>query len=177
MDPYRTFTLLRVNELTVIRHGLFHPWYELTDGQFIYGKIKYTSWTKRGALLECFDGAWKVKPKSWLTQSLRINTVDGQSVGEVTRKWSSCAMTVKLNNQFEAKLAHEKLFSKVYALTTIRFGEIFRLKKNFFKLKRPFTVTLDRALLPSIPNLPLLILLGVQLQLLRQMEGAAAASV
>ncbi|WP_419699096.1 hypothetical protein [Mucilaginibacter sp. NFX135] len=32
MNQYRSFDLLKTNELSVIRHGFFRPWFELTDG-------------------------------------------------------------------------------------------------------------------------------------------------
>jgi hypothetical protein len=51
------------SELTVIRHGFFRSWYELTDGQFIYGKLSYVGWTRPTAILETASNRWEIVPK------------------------------------------------------------------------------------------------------------------
>jgi hypothetical protein len=177
MDPYRTIALLRTNQLTVTKRGWIHPCYQLTDGQFCYGKLKYTSWTRRGAWLETFDGVWRVSPKSWLSQSFFIWSSEGEKLGEVIQKWWSCKMNIVLKDNFEAAFTRKKFFSKSYTLANDQAGEILKVDQKYFNFKRPLTVTFEPNLIKTIPNLPLLMLLGVQLVLFRQAEAAAAATV
>jgi hypothetical protein len=77
MDQFRSFDQLRAPELLVLRHGFLRPWYELTDGQFSYGKLTYTSALKRACTLETASGNWTVKRKSWLGRKFIIEQPDG----------------------------------------------------------------------------------------------------
>jgi hypothetical protein len=42
MNQFRSFDQLRTNELIIIRNGFFRPSFELSDGQFSYGKLSHS---------------------------------------------------------------------------------------------------------------------------------------
>ena len=169
---YRPFDQLRTNELTVTRCGWFHPVYELTDGQFSYGKLSYKGWTQRSAVIETADTVWTVVPTSIFSRKFLIN-INGGNVGEVAQDIWSRKTTVSMNNGFRALFMTKKLISRTYTLMNDEYGDIFNLKQAFWTIKKPFSISYDQTILKKLPDLPLLMLLGVHQALLRQQQAAA----
>jgi hypothetical protein len=175
MGNYRAFDQLRSNELTVIRHGWFRPWYELTDGQFMYGKLSYTGWTKRTAMLETASIAWTIVPKGVFSRTLYIHQSDGQTIGEIKPEMWSRRINIIMNNGFLAFFTTKKIFTKTFTLGSDKFGDLAYIEQKLWKLKKPFVITFDQAMFKTVPDMPLFILSGVYLALMRQQQQAAAA--
>jgi hypothetical protein len=177
MDQYRSFDQLRTNELSVIRHGFWRPWFELTDGQFCYGKLSYNSLWKTASVLESAQKTWIVKRKGIFSRALLINDVDGMLIGTITPEiWSRKTM-LNLDNGFEAVYLNKKIFTRTLSLINTQYGDLLNIKTESWKLKTPFKIFMEPAVIKNIPNLPLLALLGVNLVLQSQERAAASAGV
>ncbi|MES2277399.1 MAG: hypothetical protein V4592_15350 [Bacteroidota bacterium] len=175
MDNYRSFDLLRTGELTVIRHGWFRPWYELTDGQFMYGKLSYAGWLRRTATAEVAGNSWIIKCKGAFSRSLFIKKSETEIIGEIKPEIWTRKIRVAMNNGFDAVFTAKKLFCRTFSLTNDQYGDMFSIEPNIWKFKTPFRVTFNQTYLKTIPDMPLLMLTGIYLVLLRQQQAAAAA--
>jgi len=177
MDQYRGFDQLRTNELSVIRHGFWRPWFELTDGQFCYGKLSYDGLWKVGAILESAQKTWIIKSKGIFSRVLLINDTDGMQIGTITPEiWSRKTM-LSLNDGFEAVYLNKKVFTRTFSLINTQYGDLLNIKQESWKLKTPFKIFLEPDALKNIPNPPLLALLGINLVLQNQKKAAASAGV
>jgi hypothetical protein len=79
-----------------------------------------------------------------------------------------------MDNGFEATYLYKKLFSKSLVLTNGQLGDIFQITQKAFSIKQPFTVTIDLVTKPdNMPPLPLLIMIGLHVILLRQQQAAS----
>lgn len=175
MEYYRNFDQLRVTELPVLRHGFWRPWFELTDGQFSYGKLTYTSALKRSCFLETATGSWVVKRKRWLSRKFIIERADGTEIGMITPELWSRKVHVELNDGFTAKFSNKKLLSRTCTWVSEKYGDMLNVQSKVFSYSRPFIVHIDLDAIKALPHLPLLALLGINLVLLKQAEAAAAS--
>jgi len=162
MDQFRSFDQLRTNELSVLRHGFFKLWFELTDGQFWYGKLSYGSLWKTTFILETDKKTW-------------ISDAEVANLGSVTPEVWSRKVILRMNDGFEAIYLNKKLFTRTFNLTSNQLGDILNIQSALWSFKTPFKVSLDLDMLKKIPNLPLLALLGVNLLLIKQAKAANAA--
>lgn len=177
MNDYRSFDQLRTNELLVIRHGFWRPWFELSDGQFCYGKLSYNSLWKTASVLESAQKTWIIKRKGIFSRALLINDTDGMLAGTITPEiWSRKTM-LNLADGFEAVYLNKKIFTRTFSLINTQYGDLLNIKTESWKLKTPFKVFIEPAIIKNIPNLPLLALLGVNLVLQSQERAAASAGV
>jgi hypothetical protein len=175
MDQFRSFDQLRVTELPVLRHGFWRPWYELTDGQFSYGKLTYIGALKRNCTLETANGSWTVKRKSWLGRKFIIEQPDGMEIGLITPQVWCRKINLTLNNGLTATFYNKKILSHNYTWVSEQLGDILNVQTKFWSWKKPFIVKIDPDLIKKTPELPLLALLGINLVLLKQAEAAAAS--
>ncbi|WP_121809853.1 hypothetical protein [Mucilaginibacter kameinonensis] len=175
MDQFRSFDLLRVQELPVLRHGFWRPWYELTDGQFSYGKLTYTGALKRNCILETAKGSWMVKRKSWVGRKLIIEQPDGMETGLITPEIWSRKITLELNNGLTATFYNKKILSRTYTWVNEQLGDILSVETKLWSRKQPFIIKIDPDMIKKVPELPLLALLGINLVLLKQAEAAATS--
>ncbi|GGB02119.1 hypothetical protein [Mucilaginibacter rubeus] len=175
MDQFRSFDQLRVSELPVLRHGFWRPWYELTDGQFSYGKLTYTGALKRACLLETANGNWIVKRKNWLGRKLAIEQSDGMETGLVTPDIWNRKITLNLNNGLMATFYNKKILSRTCTLVNEQLGDILNVETKIWSRKKPFIVKMNLDMIKKVPELPLLALLGINLVLLKQAQAAAAS--
>lgn len=176
MDQFRSFDQLRTNELSVLRHGFFKLWFELTDGQFCYGKLSYGNFWKTIYILEVEKKTWIIKHKGIFKRSFLINDPDGMNLGVVTPEIWSRKIRLSMNNGFEAVYLNKKLISRTFTLTNDQFGDILNIRTELWGFKKPFKVSFDLDMLKKIPELPLLALLGINLVLIKQAKAANAAS-
>lgn len=175
MDQFRSFDQLRVPELLVLRHGFLRPWYELTDGQFSYGKLTYTSALKRTCILEAAGGSWAVKRKSWLGRKFIIEQPDGMEIGLVTPQVWCRKVNMSMNYGLTATFYNKKILSHNYTWVSDQLGDILNVQTKFWSWKKPFIVKTDLDMVKKVPELPLLALLGINLVLLKQAEAAAVS--
>ncbi|TWR31568.1 hypothetical protein FPZ43_03595 [Mucilaginibacter pallidiroseus] len=174
MDYYREFSQVRTNELSIVRHKFFMPYYELTDGQFVYGKLSYKNNFKRYAIIETAQGSWTIKQKGWFKRALLINEGDDHTIGTLNPATWKRDMALAMNNGFEANYEYKKVFSKSFSLTSTAHGDILELTQHAFKIKQPYTVNFQQALnIDGIPPIPLLTLIGLHIVLLRAQQAAA----
>ncbi|MEO3403230.1 hypothetical protein AAFN85_04960 [Mucilaginibacter sp. CAU 1740] len=175
MEYFRSFDQLRVTELPVLRHGFWRPWYELTDGQFSYGKLTYTSALKRSCLLETATGSWIIKRKGWLSRKFVVEQPSNVEIGMVTPQLLCRKINLDLNSGFAATFYNKKILSHTYSWVNEQYGDILNVQTKFWSRTRPFIVHIDLETVKILPALPLLALLGINLVLLKQAEAAAAS--
>ncbi|UOE46845.1 hypothetical protein MTO98_20800 [Mucilaginibacter sp. SMC90] len=175
MDQFRSFDQLRVTELPVLRHGFWRPWYELTDGQFSYGKLTYTGALKRRCTIEVAGVIWMIKRRNWTSRKLIIEQPDGMEMGLITPEVWSRKVTLHLNNGLTATFYNKKIFSRTCTWVNEHLGDILNVETKVWSRKQPFIVKIDPDMIKKVPELPLLALLGINLVLLKQAEAAAAS--
>jgi hypothetical protein len=175
MDQFRSFDQLRTNQLIIIKNGFFRPSFELSDGQFSYGKLSHSSMWKTTTILESAQKTWIIKRKAIFSRTLLIKDVNEIELGAVTPEILSRKVKLSMNNGFEAMYAYKKLFTRTFSLTSDQHGDILSVKAAVWGFKRPFEVSVDLDKLKAIPDMPLLVLLGVNLILIKQAQAAAAA--
>jgi hypothetical protein len=169
----RDFAQVKTTELFITRQGLFKREYELTDGQFIYAKLSYRSNFKRDAIIDLPQNSWTLKRKGWFNRTLLLNQGEDDPIGNLIPETWKRDFNLKLDNGFEATYLYRKLFSKSLVLTNRQFGDVFQITQKAFNVKQPFTVTIDLVTKPeNMPPLPLLIMVGLHLILLRQQQAA-----
>jgi hypothetical protein len=175
MEQFRSFDQLRTNQLIIIRNGFFRPSFELSDGQFSYGKLSYGNIWKTTMILESAQKTWIIKRKAIFSRTLLIKDVNEIELGAITPEILSRKVKLSMNNGFEAVYAYKKLFTRTFSLTSDQYGDILSVKTAMWGFKKPFEVSVDLDKLKTIPDMPLLVLLGVNLILIKQAQAAAAA--
>ncbi|WDF75302.1 hypothetical protein ACFGVS_02340 [Mucilaginibacter sp. AW1-7] len=175
MEQFRSFDQLRTNQLIIIRNGFFRPSFELSDGQFSYGKLSYGNIWKTTMILESAQKTWIIKRKAIFSRTLLIKDVNEIELGAITPEILSRKVKLSMNNGFEAVYAYKKIFTRTFSLTNDQYGDILSVKTAVWGFKKPFEVSIDLDKLKSIPDMPLLVLLGVNLILIKQAQAAAAA--
>ena len=163
------------SELSVMRHGFFRPWFELSDGQFSYGKLSSISIWRNTVAIETAQDSWIIKRKSLMSRIFFIQQPEGANVGTVTPEILSRKTVLNMDNGFTAALNSKAFFSRTYIWANDQYDEMVAIKPSAWSYKTPFTVTIDLNLEKNIPYLPLLALLGVSLILLKQAAQAATA--
>jgi len=175
MGDYRHFDQLRTSELMVSRHKWFFPYYELTDGQFVYGKLSYKSSFKRYAVIETAQGTWTVKRQGFFDRTLLINRNEDETIGTLKPATWKRNIDIQMNDGFTATYLYKKLFAKSLTLTSDALGDVLQVTQRPFGFKTPFAITLNKIYQQqNMPPLPLLILIGVSMTLMRQQQQAAA---
>lgn len=170
----RDFAQVKTNELLIIKNGFWKPEFELTDGQFVYAKLSYGSNFKRDAIIELPQNSWTIKRKGWFNRTLLLNRGEDEPIGNIVPETWKRDFNLQLDNGFEATYLYKKLFSKSLTLTNDQLGDILQITQKAFGIKKPFTVTIDLLTKPdNMPPLPLLVMIGLHLILLRQQQAAA----
>jgi hypothetical protein len=177
MSDLRKFEQVKTSELFITRHKWFYPYYELTDGQFVYGKLSYKNHWRRYAIIETADGRWTIKHKGWFKCAMLLNQNEDETIGTIEpQRWKRDTL-IKMDNGFEANYLYKKLFTKALTLSNAAQGDMLQIIAKAFSIKTPFKITIDPSPQKVKLNIPLLALIGVNLILLRQAQAAAAASV
>jgi len=174
MDELRPFDKVRVGELTLVRHGFFCCWYKLTDGQFMYGKITYIKRFMPVVLLEVAGKSWQVASKSIFSNTLIITLPDtGEQIAQVKPDTWARKTRLEMESGFAGTFTSKSIFSRTYTFTNESMGDIFNIEQMLWKLKTPFKVTFDQGFVKTLPDMPLLLLVGAYTMLLRQQQAAA----
>jgi hypothetical protein len=166
MEPYRDFKLLSTNELQVVRHGFFNPVFDLSDGEFVYGKVITNKTSKDFPVLETATESWVPKREGAFKGTFLLNNSRGENIGSVT----DGGRLLKLHNGFEANLSITGGGQSTVSggWENSEFGELMHFKQSWYSYKKPYVITLDTGLLKRVPEIPLLILLGTHLSFLKQ---------
>lgn len=168
---YTAFNLLKATELTLIRRSFFFPWYELTDGQYTYGKLSYQGFFRRTALIELANTSYLVEFEGFFSRTLRISN-NGELIGKVQLGMFTNA-TLMMHDGFEAQFKFNSIWNRTYTWNTTRFGEIVKLKEALLSYSKTVTINID----PNSANIsmvPLLCFLGSHLIILRRRRKRAA---
>lgn len=176
MNDFRSFDQVKTGELFIIRHKWLFPYYELTDGQFVYGRLSHKTHWRRHAVIETAEGNWTVKHKGWFKRTMLLNMGEDKIIGTIEpARWKRDTL-LKLDDGFEASFIYKKLFSRALTLTSSIQGDLLHIKQKPFGFRQPFTISVDPAPQKVKLNIPLFTLIGVNLILMRQAQAAAAAS-
>jgi len=172
MENYRSFDQLRTSELQVIRHGFFNAWFEITDGQFSYGKIAYRYFSRARARIETADNAWTFRRKQLFSRTVLIFNKDNELIGETTRQFFSQGGKLSMLNGFNAEFVRTSFFPSEFSWISNQQGEILKIHRRLFLFFTGAEITIN----PSVrlmPEVPLLSFLSIHLSLLRRRRRAA----
>jgi hypothetical protein len=173
MEVYRNFSQLKTNELSVVRHGFLHPWYEFTDGEFCYGKLSYDNLWRLDFLLETQNSTWALKRRSLFHRTFLIEEFSGSDSGKVTSRIGSRKLMLNMIDGFEATFFNKRVFTNTFTFTNIQHGNLLVVRSQFANFAVPFKVFIDLNKLKDMPKLiPTLALLGVGLILIKQTKTA-----
>ncbi|MCQ6957341.1 hypothetical protein [Mucilaginibacter aquariorum] len=173
MGDYRNIDQLRTNELAVVKKGFWKPEFELTDGQFVYAKLRYRSNFKRDAIIETPQVTYTIKRKGWFNRTILVNKGEDETIGTLVPETWKRDFNLKMDNGFEATYLYKKLFSKSLSLTNDTQGDILQITQKAFNFKQPYTVIIDQVTQQAnTPPLPLLAFMGLVIIMLRQQQAA-----
>lgn len=175
MNRFRDFEQSTTNELYIVRHKWLFPYFELTDGQFVYAKLSYQSTFKRYAVIETANDTWTIKSKGWFKRSLLINKGEDETIGTLIPETWKRDVKLEMDNGFRGIYSHTSLFSRSLTLTNEMYGDVLQITQKVWGFKRPYIITYDKTLrIDNLPPIPLLALIGINLMLARQGHAAAA---
>jgi hypothetical protein len=144
MNNFRNFDLAKTGEFFITRHKWFSPYYELTDGQFVYGKLSLKTFLKQCAIIETAQGQWTINKKGWLSRTLLINSGD-ENIGTVVPEVWKRNAALKLNGGFEATYYQSKKFyCDSLTLSSTGYGDILQVKAKIWSFKKPFIITVEQ---------------------------------
>ncbi|MFA6083208.1 hypothetical protein [Mucilaginibacter sp.] len=176
MNYFRSFDQIKTNELFITRHKWFFPYFELTDGQFVYGKLSYKNSYKRYAIIETAQGIWTIKPKGWFKRNLLINKGEEETIGTLIPETWKRNVNLEMDTGFKGTYLYKKLFSRSLMFSHDMYGDLLQITQKAWGFKKPFVVSYDQSFkINDLPPLPLLALIGVNLILVRQAHASAAA--
>ena len=169
MEAYRNFSQLKTNELSVIRHGFLHPWYEFTDGEFCYGKLSYDNLWRLEYTLETENRTWVLKRRTVFSRTFSIEEFGCGDIGKVTSRIWSRKISLKMNDEFEAVFFNKRVFTQTFVFTNTHDGDLLVVRSQPAHFGTPFKVFVDLNRLKDMPKLiPALTLMGVNLLLIKQ---------
>ena len=176
MDHFKDFELVIPHELFILRHNWFFPYFELTDGKFMYARLSFKSSFRRYAVIETAKDVWTIKPKGWFKRSLLVNKGEDETIGTLIPETWKRNIDMEMDNGFKGVYLYKKLFSRSFSLTHEMYGDILQIIPKAWGFKKPFVISYSKALrIDNLPPVPLLVLAGISLILTRQGHGAAAA--
>jgi hypothetical protein len=170
---YNTLDTRKVTELNVVRHGWLNPEYDLTDGNYSYGKMKYTGISKRRPVAETGTEQWRFVFEGFTRRDFIILDKNGAQIGKLTRELFSRTNLLTMETGFTAHFRHTSFFSRTSVWEADGYGTIMHIKNPFFAARYP--VTIAQSATPQA-LMPLLIFLGVHRIIVDQQKKAMAAS-
>ncbi|AMR33144.1 hypothetical protein A0256_17835 [Mucilaginibacter sp. PAMC 26640] len=177
MSYFRDFAMIKTNQLSISRKGWFNPCFELTDGQFVYGKLSHSGTFKRTVRIETADGYWTLKRGSLFSRVMDLRRNEDERSGTLSPEIWKNKIVLKMANGFEAEFIRKKLLSSSHTWDAGLYGELLQIKLKPFSFKTPYVVTINtdntKSEKSGIPPLPLLTLMGVSIIIHRQKEAAA----
>ncbi len=169
------FNKLQGTELKVMRKGIFCPSYTLTDDMYTYGKISYSGFWYKTTYLTTATDSWTIRIKGIFTRTLLIFNAKGENIGSIVPRTWSRKIDLKMDSGFGAEFLNKKLISYSHTWLNEQYGDLVSIKANVWGFKNPFKVIFDPGLLRTVPEIPFLSLLGINLVLMKQAQAAAAA--
>jgi len=163
MENFQDFNTIQTSELTAVRHGLFNPTFEITDGRMNYGQVITKKTSDGRGVFETSRERWTLKRENKI---ISLSNSRGENIGSL----EDGGRILQLNNGFEATMRiHGGGHTAVTSGWIDRQGnELVNFKQSAYSYRRPYTITFDPGLLKTVPEIPLLILLGIHLSFLKQ---------
>ncbi|GGH07156.1 hypothetical protein [Mucilaginibacter phyllosphaerae] len=175
MSDYKQLDQLRAHQLTIVKKGFWYPDFELTDGQYVYGRLSYSSNFNRNAIIETPQGTWTIKRKGWFKRALLLNKGENENIGTLTPQTWKRDFNLYMDSGFEATYLYKKMFSKSLTITNDSLGDMLEISLQAFNFKQPYAVTFCQVLKQDqVPSLPLITLIGLHIILLRRQQAAAS---
>jgi hypothetical protein len=142
MSDYRNFDSLIGDELTVIRKGFFSPVFEITDGQYCYGKV-ITNYNKHTfSIIETAKESWRVEREGKIAiKALSIINSNSENIGYIKR----LDQVLHLTDGFEALFSTKKIstFSLVYCWYNKQLEVLVKIKQSDISYRKPFKITFE----------------------------------
>jgi hypothetical protein len=170
---YNTLDTKKTNLLNVVRRGWLSPEYDLTDGNYSYGKMKYTGIFKRKPVAETATEQWRFVFEGFTRRSFIILDKNGVQIGKLSREMFSRTSYLVMATGFTAQFRPTSLFSRTSVWEADGYGTIMHINNPFFAARYPVTIAQSAA--PQAV-MPLLIFLGVHRIIVDQQKKAMAAS-
>jgi hypothetical protein len=167
---YTPFNTIKTDQLKLKSIGWFRPWYELTDGQLVYGKLYYKGFFRCTAIAETSKDTWTFEKAGFFSRAINISS-GGGVIGQLKMGMLSKA-SLLMNDGFEAEFSRDSVWRSGFTWNTMRFGEIVKLKQKPFG--RCINITLDPNT-SKIDLVPMLCFLGSHFMFLKQRQAAAGA--
>lgn len=144
MNDYRSFDLLAGNELTVIRKGFFSPVFEITDGQFCYGRV-ITNYNKYYySIFETAKESWRVDREGKIfIKGFSISNSNGGNIGHISRDNQVLYLTDGSDFLFNGAKKSNFFASPVYCWYNRQFEALIKIKQSGTSYKKPFTITFE----------------------------------
>lgn len=172
MEQFRNFDQVRTHELWLQRHGFWKPWYELTDGQFSYGKLSYEGILRTTSVMESLTETWKVKRKKTWADVHYITNLQDENLGEISKPLFSADFNLQFSNGLFLKYKRTSVWKGRYSWVDAQGIVIAETRHQFFSAR--FLKFIIDPLHLKDAHLPLLLLLAGNLNLLMQRRAAAA---
>lgn len=150
--------------------GWWRPWYQLGDGQAVYGRLNYEGFFRTKAIAETATVTWTFEKASFWGRTINIST-QGAVIGRLKLGMFSKA-SLLMDDGFEAEFNRDSVWRSGFTWNTQRFGEIVKMKQKPFG--RCINITLDPNT-SKIDLVPMLCFLGAHFIFIKQRQAAAAA--
>ncbi|MBW4891386.1 hypothetical protein KXQ82_16780 [Mucilaginibacter sp. HMF5004] len=167
---YTSFKTIKNPAIRLKSIGWWRPWYQLTDGQLIYGKMYYDGFFRTRSICETDTDTWVFERAGVFSRSIKISN-QGEVIGQL-KMGMFCKASLLMNDGFEAEFSRDSVWKRGFSWNTMRFGEIVKMKQGVWG--RCIDITLDPNT-SKIDLVPLLCFLGAHFMFLKQRQAAAAS--
>ncbi|PRY52851.1 hypothetical protein B0I27_105321 [Arcticibacter pallidicorallinus] len=156
------------NELTVKRNGFWRPTYELTDGQYSYGLLRYEGSWRPKVKIETADTDWIVNAKGG--KGSEIKTIEGESIAVTSRSFRSTKITFTAYDGFVATFVKPSIWRSKTIWEAEDGTELLHIKS------RPFKMPVITFNVQAKQNRWLLLLAFLALEIHLKQQAAVAAT-
>jgi hypothetical protein len=167
---YSSFKTIKTPDIQLKTIGWWRPFYQLIDGQLVYGQMRYEGFFRTRAICETDTQTWKFEKAGFFSRAFNISS-NGELVGQLKMSLF-CRANLIMNDGFEAEFNKDSIWKRGFNWNTTRFGEIVKLKQRLWG--RCVDITLDPNT-AKIDLVPLLCFLGAHIMFLKQRQAAAAS--
>lgn len=168
MSNYSILKSLLTNELTVKRSGFWRPVYELMDGQYSYGMLRYEGAWRPKAIIETADSNWVLSRKG--ARAAEIKSIEGESMAETKQSFWGSEVTFSANDGFTARLVKPSIWKGTMFWEAADGTELVNMKPRLFNMP----VISINVQMKQNRWLLLLAFLALEIHLKRQKQAAAA---
>lgn len=169
MSYYQPIQKFLTTEFVVKRDGLLKPTYQLTDGQYSFGMLKYEGIFKRQAVIETADQIWTLDILKWKKQD--ITGAKGEVLATLSYNFWGTKVTFTTNDGFTATFVKPSIWKSLTIWKAADGTDVVYIENRVFKT--PVIKVNERA--KQNKWLLMLAFLALQINLERQKQVAAAS--